>query len=359
MSTHVHGLEVRPAFDGNPLSWYTMLAKGVGYLSAEDVYFSKMTEMEANLIRSLFATQNQQVKINMYRNTQLPGSLWYHDHAMSSTGFNVRKGMSGMYLLRNSSLQVGANKPLPIKKYEQNILIALGSYDVQEGNANGATFSSKKEFESDVWWRMRILNADFNAYYEDLRFVYFDSQGQEIIIPFKVIGADSSLRRTVLSGQTEVSLASAERVDVLIKFESSVLPKGSNVYFVQGHDPQDDHYKLFVITVGDICVDPEGISYVPPSTIDVPFTDLSAMPDQNISKIRMRPLMRAWNMDGYGVNGHLLYHKGDSEQPEIGTTEDWYFINGMYTYTIDHPMHVHLINFQEVYEYTLLKMKVR
>lgn len=39
--------------------------------------------------------------MNIYPNTQLPGSLYYHDHAMSSTGLNVYKGLSGMYTLRN------------------------------------------------------------------------------------------------------------------------------------------------------------------------------------------------------------------------------------------------------------------
>ena len=39
--------------------------------------------------------------MNIYPNIQLPGSLYYHDHAMASTGLNVYKGLSGMYILRN------------------------------------------------------------------------------------------------------------------------------------------------------------------------------------------------------------------------------------------------------------------
>ena len=37
VSTHVHGLEVRPAFDGNPLSWFGNEEPqiGIGYFSAQ------------------------------------------------------------------------------------------------------------------------------------------------------------------------------------------------------------------------------------------------------------------------------------------------------------------------------------
>ena len=130
MSTHVHGLEVRPAFDGNPLSWFSHDAEGVGYLSLEDSYFGKLSRDEAKIVREFFSQLGYRIKINIYKNTQPVGILWYHDHSMASTGFNVRKGMSGMYL-RNSTLEKGKNRPLPIRKYEQNLLIALGTYETK------------------------------------------------------------------------------------------------------------------------------------------------------------------------------------------------------------------------------------
>ena len=43
--------------------------------------------------------------MNVYPNTQLPGSLWYHDHSMASTGFNVAKGLNGMYILRDAQTE--------------------------------------------------------------------------------------------------------------------------------------------------------------------------------------------------------------------------------------------------------------
>ena len=47
----------------------------------------------------------------------------------------------------------------------------------------------------------------------------------------------------------------------------------------------------------------------------------------------------------FKINGHYRFHKGQSENPEIGTTEDWWLIN---LSGFEHPIHVHLINFQVV-----------
>lgn len=38
-------------------------------------------------------------KVNIYKNKQLPGLLFYHDHTIRSTLYNVVKGMVGMYIL--------------------------------------------------------------------------------------------------------------------------------------------------------------------------------------------------------------------------------------------------------------------
>ena len=50
------------------------------------------------------------------------------------------------------------------------------------------------------------------------------------------------------------------------------------------------------------------------------------------------------------MNAHMHFDSGKSENPRIGTTEDWFMIN---TITIPHPFHVHLINYQIIKDYTL------
>ena len=46
-----------------------------------------------------------QVKFNRYPNIQNPGNLWYHDHAMRLTQYNVQYGLTGMYILRDPAIE--------------------------------------------------------------------------------------------------------------------------------------------------------------------------------------------------------------------------------------------------------------
>lgn len=49
------------------------------------------------------------MKVNVYKNVQQPGTLWYHDHSMGVTGLNVMLGLHSFYVIRNKK----AEKDLP------------------------------------------------------------------------------------------------------------------------------------------------------------------------------------------------------------------------------------------------------
>ncbi len=84
--------------------------------------------------------------------------------------------------------------------------------------------------------------------------------------------------------------------------------------------------------------------------LNVPYTDLGALNDSQIAVSRFRPLV--WvGRQTFTINGRVDFHNGSSENPTMGTVEDWYLIN---TISFGHPIHVHLINFQVVREYDLL-----
>ena len=114
-STHIHGLEVRPAFDGNPLSWFSSNGEiGSGYLSDDMEYFGKKEDsvkdmlyqmMNKNIVEGRRKGNIVEYKINKYPNVQQPGTLWYHDHAMSVTKANVALGLYGFYLVRNKTIE--------------------------------------------------------------------------------------------------------------------------------------------------------------------------------------------------------------------------------------------------------------
>ena len=63
----------------------------------------------------------------------------------------------------------------------------------------------------------------------------------------------------------------------------------------------------------------------------------------------MRPLILTTGFH-LGINGHTLFHNGASENPTIGTVEDWFLINTM---IIGHPMHIHLIQYEVIGEFSL------
>ena len=70
------------------------------------------------------------------------------------------------------------------------------------------------------------------------------------------------------------------------------------------------------------------------------FTKVSN-PTQCISKFRMKPTFKKSGVHFF--NGHYDFMKnGKTDNPKIGTTEDWVFIS----LTHRHPIHMHLINFQ-------------
>ena len=67
----------------------------------------------------------------------------------------------------------------------------------------------------------------------------------------------------------------------------------------------------------------------------------------------MRPILLYPEKEGgafFSINGHVNFHHGQSENPQIGTVEDWYYINLIGN---PHPIHVHLINFQMIKQYSL------
>ena len=52
----------------------------------------------------------------------------------------------------------------------------------------------------------------------------------------------------------------------------------------------------------------------------------------------------------FTINARTSFHGGWSEDPTLGTTEDWFLINNIF---IGHPIHVHLLNYEVIREYEL------
>ncbi len=91
--------------------------RGLGAFSLDDdCYYSQFDKADGDnsvyhppdIIVNAVEDENYEksrTKISRYPNKQNPGNLWYHDHAMRLTLFNVRHGLAGMYILRDPEVE--------------------------------------------------------------------------------------------------------------------------------------------------------------------------------------------------------------------------------------------------------------
>lgn len=165
-----------------------------------------------------------------------------------------------------------------------------------------------------------------------------------------MIGADSTIFDKFIPGQDRFDLGAAERVEILFQFnEASGVPKGVNYFYLTCDDGNAGgsvvKYKFKLINSYDSYRDVQ----IPTGSIN-PYTDLSKVKTNKIVLKRMRPLLSLPRDEKFVINGHYMFDMGASENPKIGTVEDWYFVNTLFE---AHPMHFHLVNFQVIQTFSL------
>jgi spore coat protein A, manganese oxidase len=94
IATHVHGAEVESQSDGGPDAWFT----------------ANFAETGPDFVSP----------VKTYVNTQLPATIWYHDHAFGYTRHNVYAGLAGYYLVTDPALEPPG---LPAAPYDLGLCI--------------------------------------------------------------------------------------------------------------------------------------------------------------------------------------------------------------------------------------------
>jgi spore coat protein A len=300
---HVHGGRVPPDSDGWPEDWY---APGKS------------------------ATSH-------YPNEQDAALLWYHDHAMGINRLNVCAGMAGLYVIRDS-FEDGLN--LPKGDFEIPLVLMDRMF-----RRDGQIYYPVTEFPDAPWmpeyfgdvvlingkalpylevqprkYRFRILNASNGRFY----FLSLDNGAR-----LHQIGTDQGLLPTSVA-VNRLAIAPGERADVVVDFAEH---RGESIVL------KDLNSTLMQFRVaGERVADPSLL----PQTLR-PFAKIAEG-----SAVRTRPLSleEVDNRRGEPMI-HLLdgkrWHEPISENPVLGTTEIWEFLN----LTDDaHPIHLHLVRFQ-------------
>lgn len=340
---HLHEGRVRPENDGYPEAWFTRNFENVGPKFVHEVYY--------------------------YPNCQRPATLWYHDHALGITRLNVYAGLAGFYLLRDKKEE---ELNLPNGKFEIPLVIQDRSfypngelfYPTQPGHEPPPApqppppidptlpnpsvvpefFGNTILVNGKVWpylvveprkYRFRILNGS-NARFYRIKL----SSGQN----FVQIGTEGGLLEKPII-VSEIILAPAERVDVIIDFsnhkgQSIILTNDAPAPFPNGAPPSSDLTQIMEFCVKQKLHKPDN------SKIPKKLSCLEHLDPNDAVIVRKNLLVET--TDEFG-RLKLLLNNLDwdqmplTETPYNGTIEIWELYN---TTPDTHPIHLHLVTFQ-------------
>jgi spore coat protein A len=180
-----------------------------------------------------------QQALDSYQNDQRAALLWYHDHVMGITRFNIFAGLAGLWLVRDArerELQLPEGPP-----YELPLLLADRNFDTaSDGRLTGQLlhktdpdvmecFSPFTTVNGVIWprvevepttYRFRVLNGSNARTYR----LVLTREGKPDHERITQIGSDGGL--LVAPAPIPVQglvLASAERADILIDFSDLAL----------------------------------------------------------------------------------------------------------------------------------------
>jgi FtsP/CotA-like multicopper oxidase with cupredoxin domain len=180
------------------------------------------------------ASLSGQSQVADYGNDQRATLLWYHDHAMGITRFNVYAGLAGLWIIRDAEEDALG---LPGGPYEIPLLIQDRNVDTSpEGTLTGRLLhkveAATMEFfgpftlvNGTIWpylpvearqYRLRLLNGSNSRAY---RLLLLGEDGRPALGAIRQIGTDGGLLgRPVALPPDGLVLAPAERADLIVDF---------------------------------------------------------------------------------------------------------------------------------------------
>jgi FtsP/CotA-like multicopper oxidase with cupredoxin domain len=312
-TTHLHGGDTPPQFDGHPLA---LVQPGSAFT-------------------------------HVFPGLNSASTLWYHDHAIHETGRTVYQGLAGFFLVRDD-VELGLDLPkgppfeLPLV-FQDRLFNADGSLfypekepglPVRQGVfgdvilVNGAPFPFLQVQRRK--YRFRLLNGSNARFYE-----FELSTGD----PITVIGTDGGFLTEPVQTQS-LLMTEAERYDVVIDFADH--PVGTQIVLRNtiAPDPfgdQVDPNRIRDVMRFDVVADATSDFEVPAVLGPGPIAD----PADAVTT-------RTWEFNrssgAWTINGKLFEADRIDAFPALGTTEIWEFVNKSGGWL--HPIHPHLVDFR-------------
>ncbi len=257
---------------------------------------------------------------------------WYHDHRMDVTGRNVWMGLAGMYIIDDPA----DPQTLPKGSFDVPLMLTDRSFDANNQLSYNLTSNNgvlgnrilvngvpQPYFNvGDRKYRLRILNASNSRSYELAL-----SNGQA----FTQIGTESGLLPAPVK-RTKISIAPAERVDVVIDFAKKLGQK----IVLQNLAADGSLRQLMQFRVTRHLTD---TSSIPSKLRALPKLDAVSAVTRTFVFSRSRTTGQ-WLINGLAFDPNRI-----DASPKLGTTETWIFKNGS---SSNHVVHMHDVDQQLV-----------
>lgn len=286
-----------------------------------------------------------------------PATLWYHDHAVGKTAFNVYQGLAAFYLVQDSF-----EDSLPLPKGDRDVPLMI--HDKQFSRSGAVVFNDngQKEVMGDVitvngvaWpkmkvaprkYRFRILNGSISRSYG-----LSLSNGD----PIYVIGTDAGLK-TYASPVKNFRIGMAERYDVIIDFSKYKNSSGIQQVTLKNLDvPGNVKYdNTHVIMRFDVDPSLNATATPDPSGIE------SLLGQNSATKSTIRPVKlyteqeikdahrKSWKFERtnslFAIDGKVWDKDRVDANPDLNKIEVWEVVNNSGGWF--HPVHVHLLDQQ-------------
>ncbi len=308
-AVHLHGAEVAPENDGHPND-------GIPFGGGTRDYH--------------------------YPNQQRACALWYHDHTHGRTGEMVLKGLAGLYLLRDASVEAKLRLPTGAREIpliiqdrsfaaDGKFIYTLDSQTLEMGFqgdnllVNGVVQPFLKV--DTALYRFRILNGS-NARIYKLAL----SNGDPLIM----IGTDGGL----LQRPKEVArfeIAPSERYDIIIDFRK--LPVGSQV-ILQNLNGSGSTAEIMRFDVAKRVKETKKVPAFLQPWEELPEEQAVTLRDFNLARQTVNGTL-TWTLNGQAYDSA----NPPLAKPVVDSIEYWRFNNPT---NHPHPMHLHLVQFQVV-----------